>query len=106
MRTTKTGFFLCLGRILLIHEHSQETREMRNYRVSLYKILNGVVCQNLHRFSSLRSSMVNSEKNSLLKNYLSFCFLSSLRLIAFEKERKIPFLVKSSSFTIQSGQSF
>ena len=106
MRTTKTGFFLCLGRILLIHEHSQETREMRNYRVSLYKILNGVVCQNLHRFSSLRSSMVNSEKNSLLKNYLSFCFLSSLRLIAFEKERKIPFLVKSSSFSIQSGQSF
>ena len=75
MRTTKTGFFLCLGRILLIHEHSQETREMRNYRVSLYQILNvlnGVVCQNLHRFSSLRSSMVNSEKNSLLKNYLSF----------------------------------
>ena len=106
MRTTKTGFFLCLGRILLIHERSQEAREMRNYRVSLYKILNGVVCQNLHRFSSLRSSMVNSEKNSLLKNYLSFCFLSSLRLIAFEKERKIPFLVKSSSFTIQSGQSF
>ena len=99
MRTAKTGFFLCLGRILLIHEHSQETREMRNYRVSLYQILNvlnGVVCQNLHRFSSLRSSMVNSEKNSLLKNYLVPFFLLSFfsKIDCFWKGKKNSFLSK------------